>query len=140
MLAGTKKVSGHRFARTRLVVLARNLVFTIPWGNLNQVCSKQTSSTGTLGNTPERTQLVVLARNSFSTKHQFKHTSLQKDQLCADTIVCVLNKTWTRSKLQKKFFLNAGREDMPHSLSAGAPLLSATRSTRTLYFLKNWVH
>ena len=77
--------------------------FTIPWGNLNQVCSKQTSSTGTLGSTPERTQLVVLARNSFSTKHQFKHTSLQKDQLCADTIVCVLNKTWTRSKLQKVF-------------------------------------
>ena len=139
MLAGTKKVSGHRFALTRLVVLARNLVVTIPWGNLNQVCSKQTSSTGTLGNTPERTQLVVLARNSFSTKHQFKHTSLQKDQLCADTIVCVLNKTWTRSKLQK-VFLNAGREDMPHSLSAGAPLLSATRSTLTLYFLKNWVH
>ena len=132
MLAGTKKVSGHRFARTRLVV-------TIPWGNLNRVCSKQTSSTGTLGNTPERTQLVVLARNSFSTKHQFKHTSLQKDQLCADTIVCVLNKTWTRSKLQK-VFLNAGREDMPHSLSAGTPLLSATRSTLTLYFLKNWVH
>ena len=98
MLAGTKKVS-----RTRLVVLARNLVFTIPWGNLNQVCPKQTSSTGTLGNTPERTQLVVLARNSFSTKHQLKHTSLQKDQLCADTIVCVLNKTWTRSKLQKVF-------------------------------------
>ena len=61
MLAGAKKVSGHRFARTRLVVLARN--------NLNQVCSKQTSSTGTLGSTPERTQLVVLARNSFSTKH-----------------------------------------------------------------------
>ena len=99
MLAGTKKVSGHRFVRTRLVVLARNLVFTIPWGNLNPVCSKQTSSTGT----PERTQLVVLARNGFSTKHQFKHTSLQKDQLCADTIVCVLNKTWTRSKLQKVF-------------------------------------
>ena len=103
MLAGTKKVSGHRFALTRLVVLARNLVVTIPWGNLNQVCPKQTSSTGTLGSTPERTQLVVLARNSFSTKHQFKHTSLQKDQLCADTIVCVLNTTWTSSKLQKVF-------------------------------------
>ena len=128
MLAGTKKVSGHHFARTRLVVLARNLVFTIPWGNLNQVCSKQTSSTGTLGNTPERTQLVVLARNSFSTKHQFKHTSLQKDQLCADTIVCVLNKTWTLSKLQKKFFLNAGCEDMPHSLSAGAPVTTFCHS------------
>ena len=105
MLAGTKKVSGHRFALTRLVVLARNLVVTIPWGNLNKVCSKQTSSTGTLGSTPERTQLVVLARNRFSTKHQFKHTSLQKDQLCADTIVCVLNTTPN----SKKFFLNAGR-------------------------------
>ena len=139
MLAGNKKVSGHRFARTRLVVLARNLVFT-PVGQLEPGMLETTSSTGTLGNTPERTQLVVLARNSFSTKHQFKHTSLQKDQLCADTIVCVLNKTWTRSKLQKKFFLNAGREDMPHSLSAGTPLLSATRSTLTLYFLKNWVH
>ena len=33
MLAGNKKVSGHRFARTRLVVLARNLVFT-PVGQL----------------------------------------------------------------------------------------------------------
>jgi hypothetical protein len=138
MLAGNKKVSGHRFARTRLVVLARNLVFT-PVGQLEPGMLETTSSTGTLGNTPERTQLVVLARNSFSTKHQFKHTSLQKDQLCADTIVCVLNKTWTRSKLQK-VFLNAGREDMPHSLSAGTPLLSATRSTLTLYFLKNWVH
>ena len=103
MLAGTKRVSGHLFARTRLVVLARNLVFDIPWGNLSQVCSKQTSSTGTLGSTPERTQVVVRARNSFSTKHQFKHTSLQKDQLCADTIVCVFNKTWTHSKLQKVF-------------------------------------
>ena len=103
MLAGTKEVSGHRFARTRLVVLAQNLVFTILWRNLNHVCSKQTSSTGTLGSTPERTQVVVRARNSFSTKHQFKHTSLQKDQLCADTIVCVFNKTWTHSKLQKVF-------------------------------------
>ena len=132
MLAGTKKVSGHRFARTRLVVLARNIGFTIPWAKLNQVCSEQTSSTDTQGSPPERTQLVVLARNSFQTKHQFKHTSLQKDQLCADTIVCVLNKHWTRSKLQK-VFLNAGREDMP-------PLLSATRSTLMLYFPKNWVH
>ena len=103
MLARTKNVLRHLFARPRLVVLARNLVFAIPWSNLNQVCSKQTSSTGTLGSTPERTQLVVLARNSFSTKHQFKNTSLQKDQLCADTIVRVLNKTWTRSKLQKVF-------------------------------------
>ena len=135
MLAGTKKVSGHRFARTRLVVLARNIGFTIPWAKLNQVCSEQTSGTDTQGSPPERTQLVVLARNSFQTKHQFKHTSLQKDQLCAG----VLNKTWMRSKLQK-VFLNAGREDMPHSLSAGAPLLFATRSTLTLYFLKNWVH
>ena len=83
---------------------------------MNQICSKQTSSTGTLGSTPERTQLGVLARYSFSTKHQFKHTSLQKDQLCTDTFVCVLNKTLARSKLQK-VFLNAGREDMPHSLS-----------------------
>ena len=139
MLAGTKKVSAHRFARTRLVVLARNIGFTIPWAKLNQVCSEQTSSTDTQGSPPERTQLVVLARNSFQKKHQFKHTSLQKDQLCANTIICVLNKNWTRSKLQK-VFVNAGREDMPHSLSAGAPLLSATRSTLTLYFLKNWVH
>ena len=99
MLAGTKKVSGHRFARTRLVVLARNIGFTIPWAKLNQVCSEQTSSTDTQGSPPERTQLVVLARSSFQTKHQFKHTSLQKDQLCAG----VLNKTWTRSKLQKVF-------------------------------------
>ena len=141
MLAGTNKVSGHCFARTRLVVLARKLVFTIPWGNLNQVCSKQTSSTGTLGSTPERRQLVVLARNSFSTKHHFRHTSLQKDQLCANTIVCVLNqKKLGRAPNSKKLFLNAGREEMPHSLSAGTPLLSATRSMLTLYFQKNWVH
>ena len=102
MLARTKNVLRHLFARTRLVVLARNLVFAIPWSNLNQVCSKQTSSTGTPGSTPARTQLVVLARNSFSTKHQFEHTSCQTDQLCADKFY-VLNKTWTRSKLQKLF-------------------------------------
>ena len=142
MLAGTKKVSRHRFAQTRLVVLAPNLVFSFPWGNMNQVCSKQTSSTGTLGSTPERTHLVVLARNSFSTKHQYKHTSLQKDQLCADPIVCVLNKTWTRSKLQKVL-----PQRWPRRYAALSECRStttfchcATRSTLTLYFLKNWVH
>ena len=48
-----------------------------------------------------RTRLAVLARNRFPTKHQFKHTTFQKDQLCTDTCFCILNKTWTRSKLKK---------------------------------------
>ena len=57
-------------SRERVCVLARNLVFTIPWGNLNQVCSKQTSSTGTLGSTPERT-------HSVGSKQLFNQTPVQ---------------------------------------------------------------
>ena len=103
MLVRTKNVLRHLFVRMRLVVLARNLVFAIPWSNLNQVCSKQTSSTGTPGSTPARTQLVVLAQKSFSTKHQFERTSFQKDQLCADKFFTFFHKSWPRSKLQKLF-------------------------------------
>ena len=115
MLAGSKKVCERLAARTRLAVLAPSLVFTISLGNFNQVCGKQTFHTGTLGSRPAWTQLAVLARDRFPNKHQFKHTSFQKDQLCTNTFFCVLNKTWTRSKLH--FFSSTpGREDMPHSL------------------------
>ena len=104
MLAGTKKVSGHRFALNASgcagskpsCLLSRGATWT-------RYARNKLLSTGTLGSTPERTQLVVLARTAFQPNTSFKHTSLQKDQLCADTIVCVLNKTWTRSKLQKVF-------------------------------------
>ena len=85
MLAGSKKVCERLAARTRLAVLAPSLVFTISLGNFNQVCGKQTFHTGTLGSRPAWTQLAVLARDRFPNKHQFKHTSFQKDQLCTNT-------------------------------------------------------
>jgi len=81
-----------------------------------------------------RTQLVVLARNSFSTKHQIKHTSFQKTNYeYVQTPLLAFETKLGRAPNSKKFFLNAGREDMLHSLSAGTPLLSATRSMRTLF-------
>ena len=137
MLAGPKKVCERISAPTRLAVLARNLS-TFLLSNFSQVSCKQTFSTNILGSPLCWLGTVVLARNRFPNTHQLKHTSFQKDQVCKDTFFCVLNKTWT-FRTPKSFYSTLASK-MPHSLSADTPLLSATRSMRTLCFLKNWVH
>ena len=87
--ARNKTILEDRFARTRLVVLARNIGFTIPWAKVSQVCSEQTSSTGTPGSTPERTQLglcwleTAFQPSTSSSIRCFKKTSYVQTQLFA---------------------------------------------------------
>ena len=79
-LAVPKKVAGHLFGQERLVVL----VSIFPWGSLNQACSKQTSSTGSLGSTPARMQLVVGSKQLFNKSSSTIRVS--KDQPCSDNL------------------------------------------------------
>ena len=142
MLAGTKRVSGHLFARTRLVVLAGKLVFTFPWGNLSQVCSKQNFQHG-----HSRWHTRADATGGVGLKQLFNQTPVQayfiSKRPCyvhTHTPLFAFSTKRGRAPNSKKFFLNTGRKDMPHSLSAGMPLLSATRIMLTIHFPKNWVH